>query len=73
MRISFAGGGRVVFRLSGTGTVGATLRVYLELVETDPAQLHKDAQLALAPIIAAAETIAGIMAHTGRSAPDVIT
>ena len=73
LRISFTGGGRVVFRLSGTGTVGATLRVYLELVETDPAQLHKDAQLALAPIIAAAETIAGIAAHTGRNAPDVIT
>ena len=73
LRISFAGGGRVVFRLSGTGTVGATLRVYLELVETDPAQLHKDAQLALAPIIAAAQSIAGITAHTGRDAPDVIT
>ena len=73
LRINFTGGGRVVFRLSGTGTVGATLRVYLELVETDPAQLHKDAQLALAPIIAAAETIAGIKSHTGRSTPDVIT
>ncbi len=73
LRISFTGGGRVVFRLSGTGTVGATLRVYLELVETDPAQLHKDAQLALVPIIAAAETIAGIKSHTGRNAPDVIT
>ena len=73
LRISFTGGGRVVFRLSGTGTVGATLRVYLELVETDPGQLHKDAQLALAPIIAAAEAIAGIAAHTGRNAPDVIT
>jgi phosphoglucomutase len=73
LRIGFNGGGRVVFRLSGTGTVGATLRVYLELVETDQGQLHKDAQSALAPIIAAAEAIAGIKAHTGRSAPDVIT
>ena len=73
LRITFAGGGRVVFRLSGTGTVGATLRVYLELVETDPTQLHNDAQTALAPIIAAAETIAGIAAYTGRTAPDVIT
>ena len=73
LRISFAGGGRVVFRLSGTGTVGATLRVYLELVETDPTQLHNDAQLALAPIIAAAQAIAGITAHTGRITPDVIT
>ena len=73
LRIGFHGGGRVVFRLSGTGTVGATLRVYLELVETDPTRLHQDAQAALAPIIAAAEAIAGIRAHTGRAAPDVIT
>lgn len=73
LRIGFAGGGRVVFRLSGTGTVGATLRVYLERVETDPAHLHADPQVALAPVIAAAEEIAQIRAFTGRSAPDVIT
>lgn len=73
LRVGFAGGGRAVFRLSGTGTVGATLRVYLERVETDPAQLHADAQVALAPVIAAAEQIAQIKAHTGRSGPDVIT
>ncbi len=73
LRIGFAGGGRAVFRLSGTGTVGATLRVYLERVETDPAQLHADAQVALAPVIAAAEHIAQIKAHTGRTGPDVIT
>jgi phosphoglucomutase len=73
LRIGFAGGGRVVFRLSGTGTMGATLRVYLETVETDPAKLHRDPQQALAPIIAAADEIAGIRAHTGRDAPNVIT
>jgi phosphoglucomutase len=73
LRIGFAGGGRAVFRLSGTGTVGATLRVYLERVETDPAHLHADAQVALAPVIAAAEQIAQIKAHTGRTGPDVIT
>ncbi len=73
LRIGFAGGGRAVFRLSGTGTVGATLRVYLESVETDPARMHQDAQFALAPVIAAAEAIAGITSHTGRAAPDVIT
>jgi phosphoglucomutase len=73
IRISFTSGGRAVFRLSGTGTEGATLRVYLEEVETDPAKLHQDAQSALAPIIAAAEKIAGIRAHTGRNAPTVIT
>ena len=73
LRIGFAGGARVVFRLSGTGTVGATLRVYLESFETDPARLHRPAEEALAPVIAAAEAIAGIREHTGRSAPDVIT
>lgn len=73
LRIGFAGGGRAVLRLSGTGTVGATLRVYLELLETDPAQLHRDPREALAPIIAAIDAIAGIGAHTGRDAPDVIT
>jgi phosphoglucomutase len=73
LRIGLAGGGRAVFRLSGTGTVGATLRVYLESVETDPARMHQDAQVALAPVIAAAQAIAGITAHTGRAAPDVIT
>ena len=73
IRIFFEGGGRVVFRLSGTGTQGATLRVYLEMLETDPAQLHHDPQDALAPIIAAAQAVAGIEERTGRSAPDVIT
>jgi len=73
LRIGFTGGGRVVFRLSGTGTVGATLRVYLESLETDPDRLHRDAQETLAPIITAAEAIAGIAEHTGRTAPDVIT
>lgn len=73
LRISFDGGARVVFRLSGTGTVGATLRVYLEDVETDPAALNHDAQAALATVIAAAEELAGITAHTGRDAPDVTT
>jgi len=73
IRVGFAGGGRAVFRLSGTGTAGATLRVYLENLETDPALLHQDPQVALAPIIAAADAIAGIRAHTGRAAPDVVT
>ncbi|MCC7321294.1 MAG: alpha-D-glucose phosphate-specific phosphoglucomutase [Rubellimicrobium sp.] len=73
LRIRFEGGARAVFRLSGTGTEGATLRVYLEALETDPARLERDAQEALAPVIAAAEAIAGITRHTGRTAPDVIT
>ena len=73
LRVFFKGGGRVVFRLSGTGTEGATIRVYLEQVETDPARFDRDPQEALAPIIAAAERIAEISTRTGRSAPDVVT
>ncbi len=73
IRIGFTSGGRVVFRLSGTGTVGATIRVYLEEYETDQSKLHRDAQEALAPIIAAADEIAGIVKNTGREAPNVIT
>ncbi len=73
LRIGFTSGGRVVFRLSGTGTVGATLRVYLEDYETDADKLQRDPQDALADIIAAADAIAGIKTRTGRDAPDVIT
>ena len=73
LQIGFEGGSRLVLRLSGTGTEGATLRVYLEKVETDPAKFALDPQVALAPVIAAAEAIAGIKTRTGRDAPDVIT
>ncbi|WP_341214155.1 alpha-D-glucose phosphate-specific phosphoglucomutase [uncultured Limimaricola sp.] len=73
LRVAFEDGGRVVFRLSGTGTEGATLRVYLESLETDASKTDRDPQEALASIIAAADGIAGIKAHTGRDAPNVIT
>ena len=73
VRIGFADGSRVVVRLSGTGTVGSTIRLYLERIETDPARLHQDAQSVLAPIIDAAEAIVGVKAHTGRDKPNVIT
>ena len=73
LRILFEGDARAVFRLSGTGTEGATLRVYLEKLETAKNKFKADPQKALANVIAAAETLAGIKAHTGRSAPDVIT
>jgi len=73
LRIVFEGGSRVVFRLSGTGTQGATLRVYLEAYEPDPAKTARDPEEALAAVIAAAEEIAGIRQHTGRDAPDVRT
>jgi phosphoglucomutase len=72
-RILFEGGSRVVLRLSGTGTEGATLRVYLERYVPGPGGLDADPQDALAPIIAATEEIVGIRARTGRQGPDVIT
>lgn len=73
VRVLFDGGARAVFRLSGTGTEGATLRLYLERFVPGPDGLSNDPQAALAPVIAAAHAIAGIAAHTGRSAPDVVT
>ena len=73
VRILFDDGSRVVFRLSGTGTEGATLRVYLECYEADPARHALSTQEALAPLIAVAEKVAHIAQITGRDAPDVIS
>ena len=73
IRVIFDNGSRIVFRLSGTGTVGATLRVYLESYQDDPAKLDADAETALADVIATADQIAEITARTGRMAPDVKT
>jgi phosphoglucomutase len=73
IRIGFEGGARVVFRLSGTGTEGATLRVYLEDLELDPVKQGRDPQEALSAVIAAADALAGISERTGRTKPDVIT
>ncbi|MCV3210505.1 alpha-D-glucose phosphate-specific phosphoglucomutase [Mesorhizobium sp. YC-39] len=73
IRVLFEGGSRVVFRLSGTGTSGATLRVYIERYEPDKSRHDLDTQAALADLIAAADDIAGIKSHTGRNKPSVIT
>jgi phosphoglucomutase len=73
IRILFEGGSRVVLRLSGTGTSGATIRLYVERYEPDPAKHNIDTQAALADLIAAADDIAGIRRHTGRDRPTVIT
>ena len=73
IRVLFEGGSRVVFRLSGTGTTGATLRVYIERYEPDKSRHDLDTQVALADLIAAADDIAGIKSHTGRNKPSVIT
>jgi len=73
LRVMFACGSRIVFRLSGTGTEGATLRVYLERYEAPDGRLAEETPAMLADLIAAAEAIAGIAAHSGRTAPDVVT
>lgn len=73
IRVLFEGGSRVVFRLSGTGTSGATLRVYIERYEPDKSRHDLDTQAALADLIAAADDIAGIKSHTSRNKPSVIT
>jgi len=73
IRIGLASGSRIVFRLSGTGTEGATLRVYLERFEPDAAKHAVDTQAALAPLIVLADQLAGIRERTGRERPTVIT
>jgi phosphoglucomutase len=73
VRVVLQDSSRVVFRLSGTGTEGATLRVYLERHEPDASRQDIPAQEALAPLIALAEAVAHIRRHTGMDAPTVMT
>ena len=73
LRVLFEGGSRIVFRLSGTGTEGATLRVYLERYEPASGDLDRETADMLADLVAAAEGLAGIVRHTGRTQPSVIT
>ena len=73
MRLLLEKGSRVVFRLSGTGTEGATLRIYLESYEGDPARHALPVQEALAPLVRLAEEVAQIKALTGRQQPDVVS
>jgi len=73
IRIFFEGGGRAVFRLSGTGTQGATIRVYLEQLETNPSLLQDDPHEALSKIAQAANILSELSLRTGRNQPDVIT
>ena len=72
IRIELEGGSRIVYRLSGTGTEGATLRVYLERFEPDPARQAADADAVLAPLAAGAASLADIPGILGRSRPDVV-
>lgn len=73
IRIWFEGGGRGVLRLSGTGTEGATIRVYLERYEPETGDLGIETQAALQEIAGAVSAISRLQAHTGRTAPDVMT
>ena len=73
LRVLFACGSRIVFRLSGTGTEGATLRVYLEAYQPPEGAIDRETPAMLAELIVAAEAIAGIARHIGRTRPDVVT
>ena len=73
IRIVMTDGSRIVFRLSGTGTEGATIRLYLERYEADPANQSMPTQEALAELAAIADSVAGLRAHSGREGPTVVT
>ncbi len=73
VRIGFTNGARIVFRLSGTGTEGATLRIYLERYELDPAKQLQDTADAIATLEAIAREMAQIEQRTGREKPSVVT
>jgi phosphoglucomutase len=73
IRLMFEDGSRIVYRLSGTGTSGATLRVYIERYEPDASRHAIDTQVALGGLIALSRALAEIERHTGRAEPTVIT
>ena len=73
IRVYYTNGARSVFRLSGTGTEGATLRVYLESYQPDPAKHNQDLQQALAPVIGAADAVSTLKQKTGRAGPSVVS
>ena len=73
IRIGFTDGSRIVYRLSGTGTVGATLRVYLESFEPDPDKQDRNTAEVMAPLVQLAGDLAQIEQRTGRSEADVVT
>jgi len=73
LRIGFDDGARIILRLSGTGTEGATLRLYIESYQQDADKLNQETQFALQDLIAVADDLAEITQRTGRDAPTVIT
>lgn len=73
LRIVFEDGSRIIFRLSGTGTAGATIRIYIEQYQADPTRIAEDTQQALAGLIDSALQLSQLAVRTGRTAPTVIT
>lgn len=73
LRILFKDGSRVIYRLSGTGSSGATIRLYIDSYENDPAKYELDAQVVLKPLIQIALQISKLTEYTGRTEPTVIT
>lgn len=73
IRYLFEDGSRLVFRLSGTGSEGATIRLYIEQYEKDPSKTGRDSQQALAPLVEVALKLSKMQEFTGRSTPTVIT
>lgn len=71
--LKFEDGSRIVTRLSGTGSSGATLRLYVEKYESDPSKFNLDAQVALKPVIDLALSLLNLQELTGREKPTVIT
>ncbi len=73
LRLGFTDGSRIVFRLSGTGTEGATLRIYIEKYVADPARHGEETQDALKDLVDIANKLSGVLTRTGRGGPTVIT
>uniref|UniRef100_A0A0D3HBW4 phosphoglucomutase (alpha-D-glucose-1,6-bisphosphate-dependent) n=1 Tax=Oryza barthii TaxID=65489 RepID=A0A0D3HBW4_9ORYZ len=73
LRFVFTDGSRIIFRLSGTGSAGATIRIYIEQFESDASKHDLDAQIALKPLIDLALSVSKLKDFTGRDKPTVIT
>ncbi|XP_036377228.1 phosphoglucomutase-1 isoform X2 [Megalops cyprinoides] len=73
LRIIFSDGSRIIFRLSGTGSAGATVRLYIDSYEKDPQKIYQDPQVMLAPLVTIALKVSQLHEKTGRSGPTVIT
>jgi phosphoglucomutase len=73
LRLFFESGARIVYRLSGTGTEGATLRIYIECYEPDPARQAREPQEVLRPLVELSRSLAELERRTGRQEPSVVT